>query len=300
MDLDDEKLINTISNREKKHIYVLDVGSGGGGWGDLVSELLKDKYQKSDKHYQIISITGGKEQEENCTFVSSNIQHCRYSTLKLENIKDELEKKGLDLDSKVDLIVSNWTLQHLIDPFGTLKQLYQFLDPSSGFLLVRLPVSSFKGVDGDYQFSNVLPDLLSTGSIPYLIKKAHKGPRSRGDRDDLMLIRSSQNEFNIPLRFTGKTRLYQTVGQYMGSKGKFPDDKWGREDRDYPFDFLCASGKVAEYCIGEVKKNQGQSFKKLICHSEHCQTNSIYYGDPHVFQLLEKLGLFKDTLKTKH
>ncbi len=135
MGLNDKKIIRSliVSKPEKKEMIFMDVGAASGAWGRGVFELLTREFAASDKSFVIVSLTGTYEMEPGVD-VQGNVTHYRFNCFKIENIGAELLHKGLDIKGKVDLIVSRWTLRHLVDPLGTLKTLYDHL-AISGYLL---------------------------------------------------------------------------------------------------------------------------------------------------------------------
>ncbi len=154
--------------------------------------------KKSGKHFHIFSLTGGKEcvngvQENGC------VTHYQFNQFKIENIDEELAKLGFNLKGKVDLIISDWTLRHLVDPFGTLKRMYSLLTPKQGMLLSNGFL--FKFYDSDkieafpYKNENILAH---TSAIP-LFRHYDSGR----DAGQFLLVRTDENELIIPLEYDG-------------------------------------------------------------------------------------------------
>lgn len=106
--------------------------------------MYKDDKNSGLKQVSIFNITGGIEcleskKESFCEFPEGYNKGDQDSVslhwleqVKIENIDEELKKRGIDLADKCDLIVSHWTMNHLVDPFGTLKKLYSLLRPGKG------------------------------------------------------------------------------------------------------------------------------------------------------------------------
>jgi len=122
---------NTGPNED---IYILDVGAGAAAFGDNIQRILTREYPKLNKKVHIISLTGGFEATEKVTSIGS-VTHSIYPRFRIENIEKELLARGHSLKGKVQLIVSRWTMIHLVDPMGTIKQLLRLLKPSDGMLL---------------------------------------------------------------------------------------------------------------------------------------------------------------------
>lgn len=136
MNLEEKHLIKNLANRDdsRTDIYLVDVGAAKGGWGRDVESFIKEELSNCEKHFHIFSLTGGNELKEEIV-EDENVTHYRLSQFKIENIGSELLKRGYNLSGKVDLMVSNWTLRHLVDPFGTLEDMYGLLNPHHGILL---------------------------------------------------------------------------------------------------------------------------------------------------------------------
>jgi hypothetical protein len=141
MGIDEEKLFALlVCDEHKNDIYIVDVGCGKGGWGRLARNffLRNEAWKNSGKRIHIFSITGGRECED-IVEQTDHVTLYQLNQFKIENIDEEFSKRGFNLKNKVDVIVSNWTLRHLVDPFRTLEQMYNLLADkgilmSNGFL----------------------------------------------------------------------------------------------------------------------------------------------------------------------
>lgn len=114
----------------------MDIGYTKGELAREIVNLLQAQYKKSNTKFHIFSITDSKECKE-VTWTEGNITLHQLHQFKIENIDEEIAKRGFDLKEKLDLIVSRWTLRHLIDPFGTLTKIYDLLNPSKGKLIAN-------------------------------------------------------------------------------------------------------------------------------------------------------------------
>lgn len=129
------------THKERTTFWAMDVGAGNFGW---LKGMLRGGY-KSDPNLtkllssqemaarapmtvHLVGVRGEKQLEEECTEVAVGphkvVLH-QYGGVEVENIVDALTKKGLDM-SKVefDLIVTFFSLTHLVDPFGTVTELH--------------------------------------------------------------------------------------------------------------------------------------------------------------------------------
>ena len=87
----------------------------------------------SAHHFHVIGVTGeGYPHDE--IEVNGNVTTHKISGFKLENLLESFPKFNLDLVDSVEFVASFWTLQHLVDPLGTLEQAYHLLTPGNGFL----------------------------------------------------------------------------------------------------------------------------------------------------------------------
>lgn len=133
--IDDELLLKVIANKPgKANIYIIDLGCANGSWGRNAMEILFN-CQIPEKRFHIFSITGGRECDEKVE-TKGNVTHHILNSFKIENIDEELTRKGFSaLIGNIDLIVSSTTFRHFTDPWGTLKKAYALLSPLNGILL---------------------------------------------------------------------------------------------------------------------------------------------------------------------
>jgi 2-polyprenyl-3-methyl-5-hydroxy-6-metoxy-1,4-benzoquinol methylase len=201
--INDAKMIRHIASRTdgKKDVYLLDVGCGKCRWGNQAAKLISSEFSQSSKHFHIISLTGEKESEAGIE-TQGNVTHYKFNQFKIENIEELLKEKNLNLTNQVDLIVSNWTLRHLVDPIGTLKQLYNLLTPKNGYLLSSDLLFSAIGSNSTLLDGEVLCKVFSQ-------QNSMKMLFSRTSRDDskkyeFLLLRDNEAPFDLPLKYTGK------------------------------------------------------------------------------------------------
>jgi len=204
--LEDDKMLRNLAfeNPDKKDIYIIDVGCSRGDWGENALWILwKDEAcKKSGKRYHIFSLTGGKECDE-IILRREHVTLYQFNQFKIENIDEELSKRGFNLKNNVDLIVSRWTLRHLVDPFGTLKRMYGLLTPAQGKLMSNGFLFMFNGSDAIRSFPEDHPNILShTNTVLF--------DDNRYGRDighfilHFLLVRNDINDLRIPLAYTNK------------------------------------------------------------------------------------------------
>lgn len=119
-----------------KDFYALDIGAGNYQWGrGLAKYLNKKKDIPKDVTIHIIGIRG----ETNLDKAVTELGQCKlyeFGKFQVETLRDEFQKRGLQLANKVDLVVSSWCFRHLVDPVGTFTQTYDLLRPKTGHLLI--------------------------------------------------------------------------------------------------------------------------------------------------------------------
>ncbi len=121
---------------ECKHFYALDIGAGNYQWGRALAKYLNAKKDiPQDVTIHIIGIRGETNLDKPATKLGQCILY-QYGAFQIETLEDELQKRGLQLANKVDLVVSRWCLRHLVDPLGTFTQAYDLLRPKTGHLLL--------------------------------------------------------------------------------------------------------------------------------------------------------------------
>lgn len=225
--LDDERLLQSLFKLPDVKIFIIDIGCGQGLWGRNAVSVLWDyeERHKTGKRFRIFSLTGGRECDNVADFARNEegrkfIKHHRCNNMALENIQRSLYAEGYDLKNKCSLIMCRWTLRHLVDPVGTLKEIHDLLKPGSGMLLgtgfyyalegIEEPVSSAVSLGNGW-------DILAQSNATILCKKFEHV------RDEFLLMRSGIEELKLPFEYTGKVRdIEQTK-------------------------YDCASGKVTEF-----------------------------------------------------
>jgi SAM-dependent methyltransferase len=200
-------------------IYIIDIGCGTGDWGRSVVNLLVNII-RPEKTVKVISVTGGSEcanmicgESHDIIIdgeIKGNVTLYQLNRFKIENIVEEFRKRGFNLEGTVNLIVSSWTLMHLTDPFGTLKQMYSLLTPSQGILIADN--FFFEFFDDSKKIQSPIPDITcnptpscdifsTTNAVP-LFRAESTGRSILGS---FLLMRNDDQELAIPLAYTGKT-----------------------------------------------------------------------------------------------
>lgn len=253
LDLNDDKLLEQLAtvNPEKKDVYIIDVGCSQGGWGRHAATILQSEAaKKSGKHFHILSLTGGKECDE-ITQKTGNVTIYQLNQVKIENIDEELSKRGFDLNGKVDLIVSRWTLRHLVDPFGTLKRMYGLLAPTQGKLLSNGFLFMFDDSSEVQGFPSQHGNILTHANTTAIFRDYHMGR----DAGQFLLVRDNEKKLDIPLEYTG----LEVIGD----------------------GYQCASQMVTVFKKGESIKPHlepefFEGYEKIYCDKSDSQCKKLY------------------------
>jgi len=148
--VDQHRLMQKIiqqADKEQTEFYVLDIGAGNFQWITALAKFLNEQQASLPKGVKvhIIGVRGEPLRDKaNNPLPDHNQQEVtetgicyvhKIGAFKVEEISKALEEQNLHLQNKIDFIVSQWTLRHLVDPAGTYLQTYQLLRPEKGFLL---------------------------------------------------------------------------------------------------------------------------------------------------------------------
>lgn len=217
----------SLTNENQKDMYIIDAGCAAGRWGRNAQAVLlnHEPYKTSGKHFHILSLTGGLECKE-MVEIKDHVTLHQFNQFKIENIDQELVKRGFDLAGKVDLVVSNWTLLHLADPFGTLKRMHHLLVPAQGMV-----------ISTGFLFKSSNSDDLQCFPLDneYICSDASLTPIFRSwSRDGagylFLLKRNDHHELIIPLAYTGAVkkinrldRVVKVAAEYEKTTQAKPD-----------------------------------------------------------------------------
>lgn len=215
--IDDDLMLEYLAskNPEKEDIYIIDVGCAQGNWGHNALQILQNEAcKKSGKRFHIFSVTGGKECQEMIK-QKDHVTLYQLNYFKIENIDEEFLKRGFDLKEKVDLIVSNWTLRHLVDPFGTLKRMYGLLTPTQGMVLSNGFLFKFDNSDEIQAFPEDSYNIFTHANATPLFRNYSAGR----DAGQFLLMRNNKNELEIPLEYTENVHYigprYQCASEHV-------------------------------------------------------------------------------------
>jgi len=258
--IDEAKLILDIiqSSPEQQEFYFVDVGAGRFQWVDSILRFLKNNPNvPKNKKYHIIglNVDGKDEINNDGNFIAYKLGH-----FKTENIIEAFEERGMNLKGKIDLMVSCWTLKHLVDPLGTFLQMFQLTKLNGYMLLEGIPFLSYYDDDTYFNPDNALY-LLQDLDQPYLMQTQ---------------TTTTGKEFNhivIQKKYVNDDVAILSYGDDLGR---------GREDSPYAARIIAGSLKPAFFPdLGVVISLSGRS---------------LYIGDKTLFDTLNEKKLFPNYL----
>ncbi len=199
----------------QKDFYALDVGSGKFQWVDgLGSYIEKQIDLPKDIKIHIIGIRGEKYLEDKI-IETDRCKIYKLGTFKIEELFTSFKQQELDIENKVDLIVSRWCFRHLVDPVGTFSQAYNLLRPKSGFLLT----DGFLFLQGNdnvetVDFNKKMTQLFLDTTAPFLLQFFNSG----GSLNRFILKRPDETPCQLPMSYLDTSWLsdgYQVASNQM-------------------------------------------------------------------------------------
>ncbi|RTL04310.1 hypothetical protein EKK58_10905 [Candidatus Dependentiae bacterium] len=237
--IEDKALVEKIilATPEKKDFYFLDVGAGNfhssDSWGQfcatLIYKLKQSKRIAQDVHVHIINVRGEQNEkaddhvltwkkDDSCTLYN-------IGSFKIENLSSELDK--YDLTKPFDLIVSRWTLRHLVDPLGTFVQIYNRLNPDGGLYLGDGFFIDYNDVNCEYVANENISSLLHNSKAPFLI---HPYQEMRS-MNQFIIQRINSCPLQLPLQYKS---IRSIGGNYQCNAQKIVNFKQMPEWQDEP------------------------------------------------------------------
>ena len=165
-DLKPEQMIEWTIQQvgKKKNIRILDFGAGN--FADLLAtaNLISEKFKHSGKMFHLYGVTGEyqlNDSERNDlvdSYLKKGIDLHLIQQAPIERISEILPR------NRFDVIFTEKTMTHLVDPVGTLKELHSLLVPGSGILVTDQFAIPIEGYSSDESFVR----LLETSNMEYL------------------------------------------------------------------------------------------------------------------------------------
>lgn len=196
----EDEIIRGLARRggSRTDIYLLDASSDNGGWSVAIKNFIQRELPHCGKHFHVFNLISGNELNDEIISTSGNITSYKLN-LKIENIKTELEKRRFNLFHKIDLITLDQALNNSLDPFGTLEDVYELLNPKGGMLLSGGFLFDLQDLNqnsiGRQQFQNGWK-VLELSTAHSIFKQVNF------NLDSFMLIRTNQKPLSLPLDYT--------------------------------------------------------------------------------------------------
>lgn len=191
-----DELKNMIKNapETKTEFHALDFGAGAFGWAKGTAEELQDKLP-AGKTLHIYSLTGekcGVETIEIGPIYLHNMGGIPLEFMNNKDFQDVVFKKIGGHAVKFDMIVTQFTLLHLVDPLGTFVTLMNWLPKGGLFMFDAFPVLSVHTKNEDH-LDLKLTCVLNSTQEPYIM-----GQRFSGMPRHYILERTSETSLQLP------------------------------------------------------------------------------------------------------
>lgn len=201
-----------LANPQQKEFYILDVGAGDFRFNYFLSEFLNQSDLPKDIKIHIVGIRGEKLEsiKNDCTQNGICMSYC-LGAFQIENFHEELAASIFDLNKPYDVIVSRWSLRHLVDPVEIFRQLYNQLRSHTGLLLA----DGFFYARNNCSHENTdMQHLLLETNAPFLIYP-YNIDRSL---DQFVLQRIDEKECSTSIACTGELIPLNSAGCMVNSK----------------------------------------------------------------------------------
>ncbi len=199
--IDEHGLIKQIvlaAPTHRKDFYVMDIGAAEFQWANNLADYLDEEscFPKGVKIH-IISVRG----ERYSGISVERTKRCILSYLGKVKV-EEIFHRFRDL--KFDLVVSRWCFRHLVDPLGTVLQVYNLLFPGSGIFLLDGFYFLVEGEELDrIGDSDRLATLLTDSKLSFL-RRTYK---EKGCLDQFLLKKATDLPFVLPVDYVGTKKI---------------------------------------------------------------------------------------------
>jgi len=186
----------------QKDFYALDIGSGK--FDGLGSYIEKQTDLPKEITVHIIGIRDEKYLEDKI-IETDRCKIYKLGTFKIEELFTHFKEQALDIENKVDLIISRWCFRHLVDPVGTFSQAYNLLRPKSGFLLTDgfLFLQENDNVK-TVNFNEKMIQLFLDTTAPFLLRVFNSGH----SLNHFILKRPDETPCQLPMNYLVLTKLH--------------------------------------------------------------------------------------------
>lgn len=201
-EIDAHKLISQMileAPLDQKDFYVLDIGCGNGAWLKELKKHLDNALgsKRQDMRIHLIGV-GGENLSGVDPIPSTRCTIHIFGQFKIENLQQELEKRGLKLAKQIDAAVSHFCLFHLCDPLGTFMQAYELLRPQRGYILFDgfSMQSPNRRLSGHPLIADTLVAVINQLNAPFLIARRNEYRYS-------MVLRKADGESQLTVHYDG-------------------------------------------------------------------------------------------------
>lgn len=268
------KAILESAPKEQKDFYIVDIGAGYGGFNNGAAKTIKKMHLADDIHVHLIGLTAQDHVPYTKEVESLNITKYLFSNFNAENFSaklSQLHDAGVDIQNKIDLVVSNFTFTHIIDPIGTLIQVHDNLRENTGMIL--LDYFSINGqLESGETTSLAIHEMLAMTNAQFVTAKVPFGDYKLRY---VLIRRVGDTRLHIPFSY-GPVKDFENY-----SSGKWPRSS-------YVISSTRALENIADQKVGRElsllgSPNSGEFFDWLVQHTsiqnKTTQWKSIFVDD---------------------
>ncbi len=204
--IDDDKFVLHLCRRGQKIIRIMDIGGGHAHkWMYTMMRLINDQPDlPADLKVHLYSLRGEGGPEQWGVENGRCILH-EYNRCKIENLSQALAERGIH--EPFDLVVSKWTLRHLVEPLRTFKRVVDEWLKLGGFFASDsffVKVNKDRGIDNICLHSMVQQvGFLQDTKSAFLVNPCYV---SRGT-DHFILQKTQEGPCQLPFRYDGMEDL---------------------------------------------------------------------------------------------
>lgn len=221
----------------QKNFYALDIGAGNFQWVDGLGSYIEEQTDlPKDIKVHIIGIRGEKYLE-NKIAETDRCKTYKLGAFKIEELFTSFKEQDLDIENKVDLIVSRWCFRHLVDPVGTFSQAYNLLRPKSGFLFIDGFMFLHENDNLKTNFNKKMTQLFLDTTAPFLQYPFNEG-RSL---NRFILKRPDETPCQLPMSYLKAEGLYncqvasQRITRFKREPQETDEEKFYQSHVSMPF-----------------------------------------------------------------
>lgn len=208
----------------KTEFYALDFGAGQFAWAKGTAEKLKDLLP-AGKTLHIYSLTGencGIETRQEGSIFLHNLGGIPLEYLNYKRVRKNLFAEIGGKNAKFDMIVTQFTLLHLVDPLGSFVTLMNFLPKGGMIMFDQFPI--FSSDQGNEERLDLYQTFaLNATKEPYVM-----GQRVSGMPRQYILKRTQESPVQLPFAYNTNSldeRWVRHAAPKPRAHYDFPKDK---------------------------------------------------------------------------